>query len=79
MKQHKVRDSQKHRREYKAKHRGKHEPTMRFEYTEDLVASKETHLRDAMRVTKRDTNLRGGQALASQFDDLVDRIFWRSL
>lgn len=49
---------------------------MGFEDTEDFVSSDETDLRDTMRVTEGNTDLRRSQTLTSKLDDLLDNVFW---
>lgn len=44
---------------------------MHLEDTEDLVSGDKAYLRDTMRVTEGNTDLRGCQTLASEFDDLI--------
>jgi hypothetical protein len=53
--------------------------TVGFEDTEDFVTSDEAHLRDTMRVTEGNTDLRGSKTLASQFHDVLDDFIGRSL
>jgi hypothetical protein len=50
--------------------------TVGFEDTEDFVSSDETDLRDTMRVTEGNTDLRRSQTLTSKLDDLLDNVFW---
>ena len=52
---------------------------MRLEDTEDLVTSDKAHLGDAMRVTKGNTDLRGSQTLAGEFDNLINDILGSGL
>jgi hypothetical protein len=53
--------------------------TLGLENTENLVAGNESHLGDAVRVTEGDTDLGGRQALACEFDDMVNDVFWGGL
>lgn len=55
------------------------ERTLRLEDTEDFVSSHETDLGNAMRVTKGDTDLGGGETLAGELDDLVNNLLWGGL
>lgn len=48
--------------------------TARLEDTEDLVTSNEAHLGNTVRVTEGNTDLRGGQALASELGNVLDDI-----
>ena len=48
--------------------------TLGLQDTEDLVTGDEAHLRDTVRVTEGDTNLRRRQTLAGQLADVVDDI-----
>jgi hypothetical protein len=47
---------------------------VRLEDAEDLVTSDEAHLRNAVRVTESNTNLRGSQTLASKLDNVLNDI-----
>ena len=49
---------------------------MGFEDTEDFVSSDKTDLRNTVRVTEGNTDLRRSQALTSKLDDLLDNVFW---
>lgn len=53
--------------------------TLRLKDTEDLVTSDETHLGDAVRVAKGDTDLGRSKTLASQLDNVLDNILWGGL
>ena len=53
--------------------------TLGLEDTQDLVTGDEADLGDAVRVTEGDTDLGGGQALASELGDLLDDLFGGSL
>jgi len=48
--------------------------TARFEDTKDLVASDESHLGDAVRITEGDADLRRGQTLTGELADVLDNI-----
>ena len=47
---------------------------MRLEDTEDLVTGNKTHLGDTVRVTEGNTDLRRGETLASELDDVLDDV-----
>ena len=53
--------------------------TVGLQDTKDLVTGDETDLGDTVRVTEGNTDLRGCEALARQFADVVDHILWRGL
>ena len=53
--------------------------TMGLEDTEDLVTSDKAHLGDTVRVTEGDTDLRGGQALTSKLNDVINDVLGGSL
>jgi len=48
--------------------------TARFEDAENLVASYESHLRDAVRIAEGDTDLGRGQTLTSELADVLNNI-----
>jgi hypothetical protein len=50
------------------------EPTIGLQDTEDLVTSDETDLGNSVGVTKVDTDLRRGQALASELSNVLNHI-----
>ena len=47
---------------------------MRFEDTQDLVAGHKADLGDAVRVTEGDADLRRGETLAGELDDVLDDV-----
>ncbi len=51
--------------------------TLGLEDTEDFVTRDKTHLRDAVRVTEGNTDLRWCKTLARELDYLLDNIVWR--
>jgi hypothetical protein len=55
------------------------EHTVRLEDTKDLVTGDETDLGNTVRVTEGNTDLRWGQTLTGELDDVVDNIFWGRL
>ena len=52
---------------------------MRFEDTKNFVSGDKTDLRNTVRVTEGNTDLRGSQALSSELDNLFDDFFWGGL
>lgn len=53
-------------------HEGGPARTMALQHPEDLVAGDEAHLRYSVGVTEGDTDLGWGEALAGEFDDVLD-------
>lgn len=53
--------------------------TVRLENTENLVTSDTLNLRNAVGVTKNDTNLGGGKTLLSELEDLLANLLGGSL
>jgi hypothetical protein len=48
--------------------------TLALENTKDLVAGHEADLRDTVRVTEGNTDLRRGKTLAGELDDVLDDV-----
>ena len=55
---------------------GDGERTLSLENTENLISCHEADLGDTMRVTKGDTDLRWGEAFASELCDMFDDVVW---
>jgi hypothetical protein len=53
--------------------------TLALQDTQNLVSGEEPHLGDTVRVPESDTDLRGRQALASEFDDLLNDLLGSGL
>jgi hypothetical protein len=53
--------------------------TVGLQDTKDFVTGDKADLGNPMRVTQGNTDLGGGQALASEFPDVLNDIFWSGL